>query len=239
MPAMVSLVASVRPKRQSPAWMPGKVPSKRPEAGEARVDEALDLVTPTGDAMVNRENAQDSPVETLVGSKRRFLRFLEGRIGNRADAEDVLQVAFVKLMERGDSLRDQEKLVPWFYQLLRNLIADHYRHRGATVRMEEALTAGMAQTAAQPDEELFRAVCSCVNDVIAVLKPQDARLIRSVELENEPVAQAAKEIGITPGNASVRLHRARRALREGLQTMCGVCAEHGCLDCTCTKKPSP
>jgi RNA polymerase sigma-70 factor (ECF subfamily) len=160
-------------------------------------------------------------------------------MSNPADAEDVLQAAFVKLMERGDSLRDQEKLVPWFYQLLRNLIVDQYRHRGATARMEEALTAESAQIAAQPDEGLFQAVCSCVNDVIAVLKPQDARLIQCVELESTPVTEAAKEIGITPGNASVRLHRARRAPREDLQTMCGVCAEHGCLACMCTKEPSP
>jgi len=31
----------------------------------------------------------------------------------------------------------------------------------------------------------------------------------------------------------VRLHRARKALRERLTASCRACAEHGCLDCSC------
>ena len=182
---------------------------------------------------MNAQEMTRDAVEALAGSKRKFLNFLERRMGNRADAEDVFQAAFLKIMERGDSLRDQEKLVPWFYQMLRKLIVDHSRRRGATARMEEALAAEAAHSATRPDGQPFQAVCSCVNDVIAVLKPGDARLVRSVELEGRPVAQVAPDLGLTPGNASVRLHRARRALRERLQPMCGVCAEHGCLDCGC------
>jgi RNA polymerase sigma-70 factor (ECF subfamily) len=43
----------------------------------------------------------------------------------------------------------------------------------------------------------------------------------------------AEAAGITPNNASVRLFRAREALRQQLQRSCGTCAEHGCLDCSC------
>jgi RNA polymerase sigma-70 factor (ECF subfamily) len=31
----------------------------------------------------------------------------------------------------------------------------------------------------------------------------------------------------------VRVHRARRALHKQLLHTCGVCAQRGCLDCTC------
>lgn len=56
-----------------------------------------------------------------VQSKARFPQFLERRLGSRADAEDLLQTAFLKLVARENSLRDEEELIPWFYQLLRNL----------------------------------------------------------------------------------------------------------------------
>jgi DNA-directed RNA polymerase specialized sigma24 family protein len=37
-------------------------------------------------------------VELLVQSIRPFLRFLQHRIGSRADAEDVLRTAFLRLL---------------------------------------------------------------------------------------------------------------------------------------------
>jgi RNA polymerase sigma factor (sigma-70 family) len=170
--------------------------------------------------------------ELLVQSKSEFLTFLEGRLGNRADAEDLLQTAYARAVSEGWTLRDKEKVVPWFYQLLRNLLVDHYRHRAATGRLTERL-GHETETAAVIEKELFREVCRCVNDVTEALKPEYREMLSRVELRDEPLQQVASELGITPNNASVRLHRARRALREALQVTCGACTEHGCLDCTC------
>lgn len=174
------------------------------------------------------------PIDLLVQSKARFLQFLERRLGDRADAEDLLQAAYLRFVAQEHALRDNEKLIPWFYQVLRNLIVDHYRHRAAGARMEERLAANKAGAVAV-DEELFRATCACVNDVIATLKPEHAELVRRVELDGVPLHRAAGDLGIIPNTAGVRLHRARRALRDAIQTMCGACTEHGCLDCTCRK----
>jgi RNA polymerase sigma-70 factor (ECF subfamily) len=175
----------------------------------------------------------------LVQGKARFLRFLEARTGSRADAEDVLQAAFLKLVAQPDALRDDEKLIPWFYQLLRNLVVDHYRHRDALARLEASVAADPNATTAGADETLFEAVCACVNALIPELKTEQAELVRRVELGGEPIHRVAGDLRITPNNASVRLHRARRALREALLQMCGVCADHGCLDCTCAAKEPP
>jgi RNA polymerase sigma-70 factor (ECF subfamily) len=172
-------------------------------------------------------------VDVLVQSKARFLKFLERRLGNRADAEDVLQEAFLKLVAHESSLRDEDNLVSWFYQLLRNLIVDHYRHRDAVTRVEQSVAAETASTTTGVDEALFTAVCKCVQDLIPALKAEHSELVRRVELGEEPLHQVASDLGITPNNASVRLHRARRTLREALQATCGACADHGCLDCGC------
>ena len=132
------------------------------------------------------------------------------------------------------TVRDDEKIVPWFYQLLRNLLVDHYRHRAATGRMEERLVRE-TETTAVIEKELFREVCRCVRDVTEALKPAYHEILLRVELQDESLEGVATDLGITVNNASVRLHRARRALHEGLRATCGVCAEHGCLDCTCRK----
>lgn len=174
-------------------------------------------------------------VDLLVKGKRQFLRFLEHRMRSRADAEDVLQTAFLRLVAQKDSLRDEEKLVPWFYQLLRNLMVDHYRHREALSRLESSVAVDAEPVTPSADEALFRAVCTCINAMIPALKAEHAELVRRVELGGEPLGQVAGDLGITPNNASVRLHRARRALREALRDACGACADHGCLDFGCRR----
>lgn len=185
------------------------------------------------------DEALASRVDVLVQGRARFLQFLERRMGNRADAEDVLQTAFLRLVAQKDSLRDEERLLPWFYQLLRNLMVDHYRHRGALARLESSVAAEAEATTAGADEELLEAVCACLNDLIPALKVEHAELVRRVELGGESLQRVAGEVGITPNNASVRLHRARRALREALQDTCGACAVHGCLDCGCRRTAYP
>jgi RNA polymerase sigma-70 factor (ECF subfamily) len=174
-------------------------------------------------------------VDVLVQSKARFLQFLERRLGNRADAEDMLQAAFLKLVTHEDALRDEDKLIPWFYQMLRNLVIDHYRHREVVARVERSVAAEAATLTVGADEELFTLVCTCVNDLVPALKAEQAELVRRVELGGEPLHLVAGDLGITPNNASVRLHRARRTLREALRATCGACADHSCLDCDCRR----
>ncbi|NIN95435.1 MAG: hypothetical protein GTO49_10760, partial [Anaerolineae bacterium] len=97
----------------------------------------------------------------LVQSKIRFLTFLEQRLGNRADAEDLLQTAYLRAVAEAGTLHDEQKVVPWFYQLLRNLLVDHYRRRAATARLEEHLVHETEMKAVIDEKALFREVCRC------------------------------------------------------------------------------
>lgn len=169
----------------------------------------------------------------LVENHRRFLAFLERRVGSREAAEDILQDAFVRGLERADTVRDGDAIIPWFYRLLRNALVDHYRRRGA----EERALASVARTAeaesAGGDEELRHEVCACVKRLVNTLKPAYAEAITRVDLEATPLETFGREVGITPNNAAVRLHRAHQALRRQIIASCGTCATHGCLDCDC------
>jgi RNA polymerase sigma-70 factor (ECF subfamily) len=79
----------------------------------------------------------------------------------------------------------------------------------------------------------MQTVCECATALLETLKPEYAAALRRVELDGIGVREFAREAGVTPNNASVRLSRARDALRRQLERSCGTCAEHGCLDCTC------
>lgn len=173
----------------------------------------------------------DVVTRALVDNHRQFLAFVERRVGNRATAEEILQSAFVKSLEKGSTLSDAEGAVTWFYRLLRNAMVDHYRRQQVEGRALER----EAREAEEPSEdpELKQAVCACVGKLLPTLKPEYAEMVRQVDLEERAVPDVAREAGITPNNAGVRLHRARQALKKQLERSCGSCASHGCLNCSC------
>jgi RNA polymerase sigma-70 factor (ECF subfamily) len=163
----------------------------------------------------------------LLAQRETFRGFLRSRLGNDADADDLLQNSLIKALQRSDSLRDETRLEAWFYQVLRNAIADHVRHRDATRHREQAWMQ------LRDDEEVRKHACNCLAGVITTLKPAHARLVHEVELQGASLATAAQRNGITPGNAGVILHRARREIRRRLELVCGDCSAQSCRDCDC------
>ena len=59
-------------------------------------------------------------------------------------------------------------------------------------------------------------LCGCFAPLLEALKPEYAEILRRVDLEGRKPAEFARETGITPNHAMVRLHRARKALRADL-----------------------
>lgn len=168
-------------------------------------------------------------LDTLVANHRKFLGFVEKRVGNRAVAEEILQDAFVKSLDKHDQIRDSA--IGWFYQVLRNAVIDHQKKQASADRRLEAFAAELDEAA--PAGEARDVVCQCVGELAATLKPEYAEALRRIEIDGVPVKDYAREAGITDSNAGVRVFRAREALRKQVAKACGTCAEHGCLDCTC------
>lgn len=179
-------------------------------------------------------------IRALIENKRTFLAFLRRRLPEGADAEDLLSHSVMKALQASETGTLPEDPVAWFYRVLRNALTDHYRADAAHQRRGDGWARDLADRdealAAPPDEALRKAVCACLEGVLPALHPEYARLIRAVDLEGRPVAEASP--GDSPNAAGVRLHRARKALRRALELSCGSCTEHACLECTCGEGPA-
>jgi RNA polymerase sigma-70 factor (ECF subfamily) len=171
-------------------------------------------------------------IQQLVQSHRQFLGFLQKRVESREAAEDILQAAFVRALERGSELRDDESAVAWFYRVLRNAIIDHYRRRDSMQRAYEGWGKEFL-TQETPEAAIKDEICKCVSSLMSTLKPEYQEALRMIDLDEGSLKDLAAKSGITDGNAAVRVHRAREALRKQVRVACGSCAEHGCLDCQC------
>ncbi len=168
--------------------------------------------------------------EVLLHHRARLLGFIQKRVTDPDLAEDVLQEGLLKALRSADDLRDEERLLPWFYRILNNAIIDTYRKRATEMRYLESYAREM-EVEATPEHDA--ALCACFRELLPSLKPEYAELIDRLELNPGDPGQVAVQLNIQPNNLKVRRHRARQALKQRLEETCRTCAIHGCLDCTC------
>jgi RNA polymerase sigma factor (sigma-70 family) len=171
-------------------------------------------------------------LSAMAENRRAFLSFLERRVGHLETAEDLLQESFARSLDEVP-LEPAESVTAWFYRVLRNGIIDHYRRKGASERALASLEKELEEAPAEASPDERDEVCRCVTRLSETLKPEYALALRRVEVDGVPVRDFASEIGVTPNNAAVRLFRARETLRKRVVRWCGVCAERGCVDCSC------
>lgn len=137
-----------------------------------------------------------------------------------ADTDDITQEVFAQAWTRLSSLRDTSLFRSWLTQITRRTIIDHYRHgaRRPPLRNDDDLALGaLPSPADSPDEiaqlrELARTVEGGIND----LSPRDATVVSLAVHFGFGPTDIGEALGITPGNAKVVLHRARKRLRDSI-----------------------
>ena len=177
------------------------------------------------------------PLATLLENHRAFLSYLERRVGDRALAEDILQNAFAKVIDRPEQAPADEGVVPWFYRTLRNAAIDQFRRRGRSDRALEAFAREL-ETHDAPPQDVETEICACVTRLASTLKPEYAEALQAIDVSGSSVKAFAEERGLSANNAGVRVFRAREALKKRVTQSCGICAEHGCMNCTCSSVPA-
>lgn len=171
------------------------------------------------------ENAVRSAV---VAQREHLLGIVRRRGGRRVDAEEVLQVGLARALEHAAQMRDPTRAQAWVGRVVRNVLMDELRkHRDPVLPVDEVELPTIEQ------EEID---CWCPVVQAEQLKPEYAQILRRVVLDGIPVTEVAVELGLSPNNAMVRLHRARTALRKQLRDHCGTTSTRSCSACGCAER---
>lgn len=153
---------------------------------------------------------------------RSEVRDLYAYVGRRlaGDPEDVVAETFAVAWRRRHEMPAPVFRRPWLFGVARTLVLAQHRERGEEAEaVREA--AGPAPGEPVPETESVRAV----REAMARLGEADREVVRLATWERLTSAEIAVALGIRPGAARVRLHRARRALANDpalVSLMCGV-----------------
>ena len=181
-----------------------------------------------------RESAADAEETALVERARRgdpaafdalvgrhlpgALVAAERLLGDRADAEDLVQDAFLRALDRLTLLDPNRPFGPWFFTLLRNLGINQLRARRVRYTEPERLDA--ASSDALPDEEMMRAeVRERFDAALSALTSRQREIVMLFEVEGWKGAEIAEHLGLTPENVRWHLHQAKKSLRVSLSSL--------------------
>ncbi len=174
--------------------------------------------------------------EAILKNLETFVAFARKRVGDPHLAEDVVQESLAKALAAGRTPARDGDTVAWFYRILRRTIIDLYRRRDARSRALDEFEQHLAESPSPSDT---RVLCACFRRLLPALPEAYRQLLEQIDLLGREPRVVAQELGLTRNNLTVRLHRARRHLRDALARNCHACSKHGCLDCTCPDDATP
>ncbi len=150
------------------------------------------------------------------GHEAELRGWLRRRMGNGADAEDLLQEVFIKAMRQGERFCAIVDARAWLFEVARNALADRLRLARDTVELPEDLSAETEEAAA------VDSLAACLPRVLTELNPEDREAITLCDLEGLPQEEYARRKGLSLPGAKSRVQRARKRLRARLTEVCQV-----------------
>jgi len=161
---------------------------------------ALMLAGLAGDAAAYR---------TLLSELTPHLRaFFKRRLGNAADAEDLVQETLIAIHTKRATYDAALPFTAWLHAVARYKLIDHFRRSKIrrTLPLEEA-----DSIFAEEDVESVSAKRD-VEQLLATLPKAKSDLVRSVKIEGLSTAEAAERAGLSESGVKVGVHRALKAL---------------------------
>ncbi|MBY5851096.1 RNA polymerase sigma factor [Rhizobium ruizarguesonis] len=173
----------------------------------------------------------DEPaIRTIVQRHNQHLfRTARAIVRNDAEAEDVVQAAYVKAFTNLATFRGDAQLSTWLTRITLNEALSRVRARKNTTGLEEIEMQTTARggevlqfpsflSATDPETELARSQARHLLENAVDELPDDFRAVFVLrDIEGMSTDEAASYLGIRPETAKSRLHRARKMMRQSIE----------------------
>lgn len=135
-------------------------------------------------------------------------------LGNREDAEDVLQDTFVSIYKKAKTLSDFEKLKPWIFSILKNTSYTRYKKRKREFPDEFVLDKAEESPTYLGEDDF--AEKSEIQDALMTLKEKEREVLVLYYYNDFSIEEIASICKTFQGTVKSRLFRARKNLKKEL-----------------------
>lgn len=162
--------------------------------------------------MVTTENVWNTYHERLKA-------FVLTQVPESSDVDDVLQEVFMKIHTHLATLREEEKLQSWVYQIARNAVMDYYRQRRQYEPIEHIYAIEDEENATAFDDAA-RELAPCIQEMVGQLPEKYRQALLLTEYEGLTQKEMSIQLGISFSGAKSRVQRAREQLKNMLLSCC-------------------
>jgi len=145
--------------------------------------------------------------------------FVQSRVNNSSDVDDILQDVFLRVHKGIEGLKDVDRLQSWVYQISRNSIIDYYRARKGTKKNEE-----FDEQSIPPEPENYdqtrQQIAGWILPMINQLPQNYRRAMIMTEIKGMSQKEVAAEFGISLSGAKSRIQRGRLMVKKILVKCC-------------------
>lgn len=161
----------------------------------------------------------------------RIYRYILRLVRDRAEAEDLTQETFLRAYGHRDSLRDPAAARGWLYRIATHACLDRLRQRKPQVSMDSENVGAQVESAVSESPSVLevterKETSACVQRCLDFLPDHYRAVILLREAHSLTAAEIAELLGVTVATVKIRLHRARRMLRQVMEQGCAISNDH-------------
>lgn len=144
--------------------------------------------------------------------------FILTRVNDPSLAEDIVQDVLIKVYERLNTLRDQDKILSWMYQITRNVIVDYYRKHNPIEDIDEIVVVQEINI----EEDVQKELAQCLLPMVNQLPSNYQQAVKMAELDGLTQKEIAQKQGLSLSGAKSRVQRGRKMLKQMLTECCRI-----------------
>lgn len=148
----------------------------------------------------------------------RILNFLIGLVGNRAQAEEVLNEVFLAVWRSADRFEGRSQPLTWLMSIARNQAISVLRKQREVTGVMDEVTYDLADDADGPERQAEKSAdADVLRRCIDMLSPAHRTIVDLVYYQERSVSEAAKILSVPQNTVKTRMFYARKKLSGMLQ----------------------
>jgi RNA polymerase sigma-70 factor (ECF subfamily) len=141
--------------------------------------------------------------------------FLHSKVANADEVDDLLQEILIKTFNNFHTIKSEESIKPWLYQIANNSIVDFYRKQAKSRDLTiEQLWYG------EDDYDVKQSLRQCITPFINALPDETAALLTAIDIKEQSQKAYAEATGVSYSTLKSRVQKGRAELRALFEQCC-------------------